>query len=104
MTTTEIFKLSSPLKTHDGEVTELKLKTPRAGLLTKHDDPFKLQPIKDGDGYEYVFNNRSMMQFASEMTGIDDLILEDMSVSDFWRLRNEIAGIIVKTVPDKNPS
>jgi hypothetical protein len=104
MTTTETFKLSSPLKTHDGEVTELKLKTPRAGLLTKYDDPFKIQPLKDGDGYEYVFNNKSMMQFASEMTGIDDLILEDMSVSDFWKLRSEIARVIVNTVPDQNPS
>jgi hypothetical protein len=104
MTTTETFTLSEPLKTHDGEVTELKLKTPRAGLIVKYDDPFQIRPIKDGDGYEYVFNNKSVMQFASDMTGIDDLILQDLSVPDFMRLRTEIAGIIMKAVPDKNPS
>lgn len=100
----ETFKLSEPLKTHDGEVNELKLKAPRAGLLVKYDDPFKIQPIKDGDGYEYVFNNKAVMQFASEMTGIDDLILQDLSVSDFMKLRSEIARIIVGAVPDRNPS
>lgn len=98
------FKLSSPLKTHDGEVTELKLKEPRAGLMVKYNDPFQVKPVKDGDGFEYVFDNKAIMQFASAMSGVDDLILSDLSVSDFMRLRGEIASIILQTVPDKNPS
>jgi hypothetical protein len=102
--TTQTFTLSQPLKTHDGEVTELKLKAPRAGLLIKYDDPFEVKWNKDDNRFDYIFDNKSMMRFASEMTGVDDLILEDLSVRDFWKLRYEIAGIILETVPDKNPS
>ncbi|MDA9523053.1 hypothetical protein XI06_22925 [Bradyrhizobium sp. CCBAU 11434] len=101
---TTIFKLSQPLKTHDGEVTELKLKDPKAGLLVKYDDPFQIKPAKDGDGFEYVFNNKAVMQFASAMSGVDDLLLADLSVSDFMRIRGEIATIIMRSLPDRNPS
>jgi len=98
------FKLSEPLKTHDGDVTELKLKTPRAGLIVKHNDPFKVRRSPDGDGFEYEFDNKSMMAFATEMTGIDDLLLSDLLVTDFINLRQAIVNIILRVVPDRNPS
>ncbi|WP_439368504.1 phage tail assembly protein [Bradyrhizobium sp. DASA03120] len=98
------FALSQPLKTHNGDVSELTLKEPKAGLLVKYNDPFQIKPSKDSDGFEYVFDNKSIMQFAAAMTGVDDLILSDLSVSDFMRLRNKIAEIIVQVVPDRNPS
>ncbi|MEY9184553.1 phage tail assembly protein [Bradyrhizobium sp. USDA 313] len=101
MTTT--FQLSQPLKTHNGEVSELTLKEPKAGLLVKYNDPFQIKPTSEG-GFEYVFDNKSIMQFAAAMSGVDDLILSDLSVSDFMRLRNKIAEIIVQVVPDRNPS
>jgi hypothetical protein len=101
---THTFKLSNSLKTHDGEVMELKLKEPKAGWIIKYDDPFQLRPMKDRDDLEYVFNNKAVMQFAAEMSGVDELILSDLSVSDYMRLRQEIANIILGVVPDKNPS
>lgn len=104
MTTETTFKLSQPLKTHNGDVIELKLKAPRAGMLVKHDDPFKLKPAKDGDGFEYEFNNKACLAFAAEMSGIDDLLLSDLSVSDFMNLRHTIANVILGVVSDKNPS
>ncbi|MDI4236798.1 hypothetical protein OZ411_28705 [Bradyrhizobium sp. Arg237L] len=104
----DTFSLSFPLKTHDGDVTELKLKAPRAGALVKYNDPFQLKPIKnengEQEGFEFVFNNKAMMQFLSDMTGIDDLLLADMSASDFMRLRGVAANMILTAVPDKNPS
>ncbi|MGY3618413.1 hypothetical protein [Bradyrhizobium sp. USDA 10063] len=104
----ETFKLSRPLKTHDGDVIELKLKEPRASALIKYNDPFTLKPIKDENGepngFEFIFHNKSMMQFLSDMTGVDDLLLADMSASDFMRLRGVAANIILLSVPDKDPS
>jgi hypothetical protein len=102
--TTHTFKLSEPLKTHEGEVMELKLKTPKTRLLVKYDDPFKLVPLKDSDDFEYVWNQKAMMAFASDMSGIDELILSNLPISDYWRLRQEIANIILGLVSNKNPS
>lgn len=101
---THIFKLSEPLKTHDGEVTELKLKAPKARLFIKYADPFKLLPLKDQEGLEFTFNSESMLKFAADMSGVDELILSDLSGSDFMRLRQEIANIILGAVSDKDPS
>ena len=102
---THTFKLSGPLKTHDGEVTELKLKEPKARLAVKFADPFQIRPMKDRDDQlEYIFNNEAVSQYASEMSGVDELILAELSVGDFYRLRQEIANIILGVVPDKNPS
>ncbi|SFO17769.1 hypothetical protein SAMN05216330_10296 [Bradyrhizobium sp. Ghvi] len=105
---TETFKLTSPLKTHDGVVTELKLKSPKARLMIKHGDPFTIRPVKNAKGetesYEYIYNNSAMVQFAADMTGVDELILEDLSVTDFTRLRGAITNVILGLVPDKNPS
>lgn len=101
--TTHIFKLSAPLKTHEGEVTELKLKEPKARLAVKYADPFQLRPMKDRDELEYVFNNAAVSQYASEMSGVDEIILADIGIGDFYRLRQEIANIILGVVPDKAP-
>ena len=106
--TTITFKLSSPLKTHDGEITEIKLKEPRASSLVKYNDPFKVKPIKDEsgetEGFEFEFNNKPMMLFLSDMTGIDDILLSNLSVSDFMRVRLVAANIVLMGISDKNPS
>jgi Phage tail assembly chaperone proteins, E, or 41 or 14 len=105
---TETFTLSAPLKTHSGEITELKLKEPRAGALVKYNDPFKVKPIKGEDGetsgFEFEFSNKPMMQFLAEMTGIDEIILSKLSVSDFMRVRVVAANIVLMGINDKNPS
>jgi hypothetical protein len=106
--TTETFTLSRPLKTHNGEVIELKLREPRAGAFVRYNDPFKVKPLRDAagepEGFEYEFNNKQMLQFLAEMTGIDDLLLQDMSASDFMRLRVAAANLILLSVPDRDPS
>lgn len=99
------FTLSGPLKTHDGDVRELKLKEPKAKLFVKYDDPFKLLPSKSGEDFlEFFFNNVSMLHFLADMTGIDELILEELPTSDYYHLRQAAANIILGAVPDKNPS
>jgi hypothetical protein len=105
---TQTFPLSRPLKTHNGEVIELKLKEPRAGAMVKYSDPFKVKPIKGDDGgtegFEFEFSNKPMMQFLAEMTGIDEIVLSSMAVSDFMRVRVDAANIILMGISDKNPS
>jgi tail assembly chaperone E/41/14-like protein len=107
-TQTQTFTLSRPIKTHNGEVTELKLKEPRAGALVKYNDPFKVKPIKSDDGetegFEFEFNNKPMMQFLSEMTGLDEIVLSSMPVSDFMRVRVVAANVVLMGISDKNPS
>lgn len=102
------FKLSTPLKTHAGIVNELKLKPPKARLMINHGDPFRIQPIRNDagelQGHEYAFNNKAITEFAADMTGIDTIILSDLSVSDFMGLRRAIADLILEVVKDKNPS
>jgi hypothetical protein len=105
---TQTFKLSSPLKTHDGEITEIKLKEPRASSMVKYNDPFKVKPVKDAngetEGFEFEFNNKPMMQFLSDMTGVDDILLSSLSASDFMRVRLVAANIVLMGISDKNPS
>lgn len=103
MATKHTFKLSEPLKTHDGEVTELFLKAPKARLFVKHADPFTLRPMKDRDDLEFTFNSESTLKFAADMSGVDELLLSDLSATDFIRLRQEIANIILGIVRDKDP-
>ena len=102
------FQLSSPLKTHAGIVTELKLKPPKARLIIKHGDPFRIQTDRNADGeivgYDFIYNNKVMAEFAADMTGVDTIILSDMPVSDFTGLRNAIKDLILSVVRDKDPS
>ena len=91
------FPLSEPLKTHDGEVSELTLKPPRARSFLKHDIPFKLIQKEDAEGNEsteHVFNPKAMMGFAEDMSGLDSLILQSLHGYDTYRLFYTIAGYI----------
>jgi len=91
------FALSEPLKTHDGEVSVLKLKPPRARSFIKHEVPFKLVPRTDADGdvsNDLEFNAKAMMGFAADMSGLDDIILQNMHGFDTWKLFHVIAGYI----------
>jgi hypothetical protein len=45
-----------------------------------------------------------MMQFLSEMTGVDDILLSGLSASDFMRVRIVAANIVLMGISDKNPS
>lgn len=108
--TTETFKLSRPLKTHNGEVLELTLQEPTAGAFVDYGEPFTLKPRKgeDGqpDGVTFVYdNNKAFMRFLVDMIvekGIDDLVLKSISARDFHHLRSLATNIILVGVPDKN--
>ena len=109
--TTETFKLSRPLKTHNGEVTELTLREPTARSFIEHGEPFVLKPRMNANGepdgvvIEYT-NNKAMMGFIGDMVQprIDDILLSGISASDYQRIRALCANIILAGVQDKNPT
>jgi hypothetical protein len=110
MTTTETFKLSRPIKTHSGELSELTLQEPTARAFVTYGEPFTLKPVKGEDGepsgVQFVYdNNKAFMGFLVDMVaekGVDDLLLQAISASDFHRLRSLASMIMLAGVQDKN--
>lgn len=103
--TTETITLSKPLKTHDGEVTTLKLKEPEAHSFFNHGEPFKVRVISDesGDRVDFDFNNAVVKKFLTDMTGVDDILLGKLRAADFIALRTRAAHMIIG-VAGANPS
>ena len=103
---TETVTLSKPLKTHDGEVTSLKLKEPEARSFFIHGEPFKVRVISDavnGDRIDFDFNNAVFKNFLTDMTGVDDILLGKLRASDFMTLRSRAAQMIIG-VAGTNPT
>ena len=108
--TTETFKLSRPLKTHNGDLTELTIQEPTARAFVNYGEPFALKTVKGEDGeavgVQFVYdNNKAFMGFLADMVtekGVDDLLLQAISSSDFYRLRSLATTIILSAVQDKN--
>lgn len=100
-----VFTLTETLKTHNGEVRELKLRTPKARLFMRYGDAFKITPAKSEDEpADFVFNNEIMVKYLADMTGVDELILEEMPSGDFYNLRQLAVVVILGVVREKDPS
>lgn len=100
MTVLETVTLSQPLKTHSGEVTELKLKAPLAGQFLNHGEPFKTRVVVNEKGekdFEFDYNYKALFAFLSDMTEprVDDLILKGLPVGDFYELRAKATRLII---------
>lgn len=107
---TETFKLSRPLKTHNGELTELTIQEPTARAFVTYGEPFTLKPVKGEDGepagVSFIYdNNKAFLGFLVDMVaekGVDDLLLQALSASDFHRLRSLATNIILLGVQAEN--
>lgn len=80
--------LVKPITTHKGVVSELTLNDPTAGLFIRYGSPFTIKG-NEADA-EIVFNDKIFAKFASEMTGVDEIILGTMHAKDWINLRNAI--------------
>ena len=93
--------LSKPLKTHDGEKSVIILKEPKAKLFFDHGEPFKAKVTTDQNdktNIEFDYNNPIMARFMAAMSGIDDLILGDLTASDYLTLRVKATYFIMGMV------
>jgi hypothetical protein len=99
-----VFKLSRPLRTHKGDVTEITLKEPTAGTFIRAKrDPYKIRII-DGKP-DCDFDPVASMAFLCEMTGLDEIVLGALPAIDFVGLRWMMFHSIANTLgADTNPS
>jgi hypothetical protein len=77
------FVLSEPIKGHDGEIRVLTLKKATMRMVAKLGFPFK---IGQNAALEPEFQTDVMLKWASELTGLDDIILMQMSAFDALEL------------------
>jgi hypothetical protein len=96
-------KLAKPLVTHKGEISVLKFREPTARSFVKRGEPFKIRLNAEGAA-EFDFDSKNTLGFISDMTGIDELILEGLSAQDFWRARQQVAAIMFAGVGGENPT
>src|SRR5258707_15281647 len=97
MTGTETVTLSRPIKSHNGEISEITLKEPTARSFFSHGEPFKVKVLTDDSGtiLEFDFFNSVIAKFLTDMTGHDDIILSSLRAADFIHLRSRAAYMII---------
>ncbi len=84
------FKLSRPITTHRGELSELILKPASARSFINHGSPYSVS--RD----EVVTPDwKATFGFVSDMTGVDSLILGDLAAEDVLPLFNTLLGMLI---------
>lgn len=86
--------LSRALKTHDGEVTELKLRDIDAGdIADMKVSPFQVIRRPEEEHAELHVKYDVMMKYLSRLSGVDDLILRGLSGQDFQKACTKVADL-----------
>ena len=93
-----VVKLSEPLETFDGPVTELTLKEPKAGLILKYGQPYRTiieqSETSDGQRFEIQYVPQKMLMYIEAMSGIDATTLEDLPASDMNALFTAVLSML----------
>jgi hypothetical protein len=85
--------LSKALKTHDGEVKELKLRDIDAGdIVDMKQSPFQVIR-REGGEVELLVKYDVSMKYLSRLSGVDDLILRGLSAPDFQRACSAVGAL-----------
>lgn len=101
MTTT--ITLGKAITSHQGELKSLTIREPSARQFVRHGEPFKVNIRADGSP-DIEINNKAMFAFISDLSGVDELALEDLSAADFNRARQAVISMVLGTVGAENPS
>lgn len=76
--------LSKPLKTHEGEVSKLELRDMQASdIVLARVAPYRVVETKEGGEQHVEYRFDVVMQLASRLSGVDDLVLGALSAKDF---------------------
>ena len=97
----ETIKLSKPLQTHGGTVTELGLKEPTARCFFEYEEPFTIR-FREGK-YEIEYRNAAMFNFIAHMANVDPIILKDMDGRDFMKARVAVSDYLIGLTGVDNP-
>lgn len=93
MSKSEIVKLSQELNTHKGPVSEIELKEPLARSFRVHGEAVKVIPL-DGDKIRFEHNDKAMLGYLSDMAGLDAVLLDSLTASDYLKLRAAATNLI----------
>lgn len=77
--------LASPIATHAGSVSTLKLATPKAKIVIQNGVPFDLRTDEYNNAY-VVYNSPLCMKYLCDMTARDEVELADISASDWLKV------------------
>lgn len=91
MATTVTYTLSEEIQTHKGPTREIVMSEPRARAFRKYGEPFKV--VRHGDAIDFEYDNDAMLNFISEMSGVDTVILDGLSANDYLGLRVAATGL-----------
>lgn len=92
-----VVKLSAPVVTHAGSVAELKLSTPLAKTVIAFGLPFDWRQDENDNPY-VVYDDRKCMKYLVELTGHDELSLEDISAPDWFAMRQKLFTVLSRVV------
>ncbi len=95
--------LSKPLDSHQGALRTLTIKEPTARQFVSHGEPFKISLRADGSP-DIEINNKAMFAFISDLSGVDEIALEELSGSDFNKARQAVISLVLGTTGAENPS
>jgi hypothetical protein len=93
--------LTKTLETHGGKITALELKEPTARSFFEYNEPFKIL-MKDGR-VDFDYDNKAMLGFVADMSGVDLLILKDLAAKDYLSARTVATDLILGVAGDENP-
>jgi hypothetical protein len=102
------FKLSKPLLTHSGELSELTLTEPTARLFVANGSPFTVINKINPDGSQTIsvdYDDAKMVKFLAGMIEpkVDDLIINNVRGVDYIKLRERVVGQLLE-LAGTNPS
>ena len=86
------YELSAPITTHKGQIETLDLKMPSGRAFRKYGMPYTI--VREGDienqKIEFRFVPKVMFQFISDMSGLNEMELDDLAGCDiqplFWKV------------------
>ena len=92
------YKLEKPLVTHDGDVTQLKLKSPTGLYFLRHGVPFQTVHETEGEmtRFQIRYDSKICMAWLSDMTDIDVPVLEMVSAYDLNELFGRIFDMLTR--------
>lgn len=89
-------KLKSEIDSHDGKVSEINFKEPKAKSVRKIGMPFTMSGNGDSQTINLDFEKLSL--YFEECTGIDDILLEQIGAGDYMRMGTDFVAKLSETM------
>lgn len=86
--------LSKKINTHNGEVDKIELREMNAtDIVSARYPPVRVIEKRGDDDMHMEFRYDIIMQLASRLSGIDDILLGDLNAKDFHAVSNAVVKL-----------